>query len=341
LKDVALEAGVSTALAGRVLGDYGYVSVDKRQRVLEAAERLGYQPSTIARGLKTSITRSIGVVVSDITTNLYTHIVRAVDDVASQNGHNIIVCNTDDNPSKEKRKLEELISRGVDGIVISPTKGNRPLLRRMLHSGVRIVQVDRKLPGLDSCAVTVDNRPAAERAVTHLIEHGFRRVAMIRGPAGITSLDDRFSGYKDALSANGLHYDERLVRDGELRTEACYRVTRDLLSMNEPPDGLFITSESGMVFVLRAIHERGLTIGKDIGVVTFDDPSWVSLLSPPMTAVKQPAYSIGAMAGQMLLGQLTSDSEESRFEDILVRVSFLPRGSCAESADEIADKSSR
>jgi len=335
LRDVAKSANVSVAVASRVLGNHGYVSEEKRQKVRIAAEKLGYSPNIVARSLKTASTSCLGIVIADITTNFFTLLVRGADDVGRQNGYHLIVCNSDEDPEKEKVHLEELWNRKVDGIILCPTEGNLHRLRMFTRSGMPVVLVDRRLPQLDAVSITVDNRLGAFEGVTHLLEHGYRRVAIMKGLPGIASLEERFLGYTQALKRAGIARDPQLVRYGELNAEISRTRAGELLELRNRPDAFFISCEAMTVGTLTAIQERGLRIPQDVGVVAFDDPLWASILRPPLTTVRQPSYSVGTIAAQTLISQIAGKTGGLK-EDITLRPELVVRGSCREQSPSSA-----
>ena len=330
LRDVAKSANVSVAVASRVLGNHGYVSEEKKQKVRKAAKNLGYSPNIVARSLKTASTSCLGIVIADITTNFFTLLVRGADDVGRQNGYHLIVCNSDEDPEKEKVHLEELWNRKVDGIILCPTEGNLHRLRMFTRSGMPLVLVDRRLPQLDAVSITVDNRLGAFEGVTHLLQHGYRRIAIMKGLPGIASLEDRFAGYAQALQQSGIAVDPQLVRYGELSPEISRTRAGELLDLKNRPDAFFISSEAMIVGTITAIQQRGLQIPQDIGVVAFDDPLWAPILCPPLTAVRQPSYSVGTIAAQTLISQIAGKTSGLLKEDITLRPELIVRGSCRE-----------
>jgi DNA-binding LacI/PurR family transcriptional regulator len=334
LRNVAESANVSVTVASRVVGNYGYVSLEKKKRVLKIAKELGYTPNILARSLKTYTSFCIGVVIADITTSFFNLLVRGADDVARQNGYHLIICNSDESPKKEKDHLEELSSRKVDGIILCPTEKNIHQLKKITRAGMPLVLVDRKLKEIDAVSITVDNSLGAMEGVNHLIQHGYRRIGLIKGLPGISALEERFLGYKQALHAAGIPLDQELIRYGEFNAVASRKAALELLQLKKPPDAFFIASEAMIVGTILAIRERNLRIPEDIGIVGFDDPLWAPLLDPPLTTIRQPSYSVGTIAAQKLISQLrgSGDAGNSRKENIVLRPELVIRASCGEGA---------
>jgi DNA-binding LacI/PurR family transcriptional regulator len=334
LRDVAKSAKVSVTVASRVVGNYGYVSLEKKKKVLKIVKKLGYSPNILARSLKTYTSFCIGIVIADITTSFFNLLVRGADDVARQNGYHLIICNSDENPRKEKDHLEELSNRKVDGIILCPTEKNISQLRKITRAGMPMVLVDRKLREIDAASITIDNSLGAMEGVNHLIQCGYRRIGLIKGLPGISALEDRFLGYKQALHAAGIPLDQELIKYGELDAIASRKAALELLQMKKPPDAFFIVSESMIVGTILAIREKRLRIPEDIGIVGFDDPLWAPILDPPLTTIRQPSYSMGMFAAQKLISQLhgSGDASTSRKEHIVLRPELIIRSSCGEEA---------
>jgi len=331
LKDVATKAGVSVAVASRVLGNYGYVSEENRLKVLKAAREIGYQPDVLARGLKTKKTYSIGVIISDVTTFFFTSVVRGIEDVASQGGYHVTLCNADEDPQKEKGYLEELYKRKVDGIILSATGKNLSLVKKLIRSGMPIVLVDRKIDKLDTTQVVVDNKEGAYEAVKHLIKLGYQRIGVINGIKGIWTSEQRFAGYLDALEESELKIKPELIKYGDFRVEGSKKAMVEFLGMKNPPEAVFVTNEAMTTGALLAMKEKKVKIPDDIAIVGFDDPIWAPLIEPPLTAVRQPSYSIGTIACQALLQRIEKTNRgRSVHEEIVLKPKLTIRKSCGE-----------
>ena len=194
LKDVAKEAGVSVTMASRVLGNYGYFSEETKSKVLKAAEKLNYRPNIIARGLRVRETKAIGVIISDVLSFFFTTLVRGIEDVANQSGYSVILCNSDEDPKKERSYLSALYERGVDGLIVSPSTGNYSYLKKLSRGGMPLVLVDRKIRGLAVPTVIVDNEAGSYEAVNYLISSGHRRIGIITGLKGVMTSEERLAG---------------------------------------------------------------------------------------------------------------------------------------------------
>jgi LacI family transcriptional regulator len=306
INDVAVKAGVSTATVSRALNGKSTVDPGLAARVLEAAAELGYQPNGPARNLRRQETAVLALIISDVENPFFTSIARGVEDVAQAVGYSVVLCNSDENPDKERRYIDVAIQERVAGVVLSPT-GTGTNVDLLAARGTPLVAVDRPLPEAADM-VLVDTRQAAKEATTHLITQGYQRVGCITGPLGIRTADDRLAGYRDATRTAKRRYSAKVVRRTAYRAEGARQATIDLLTQEECPDALLVANSTMAIGVLDALSELGLRPGEDVGVVAFDDAPWAPLVNPPLSVVSQPAYEIGKVAAQLLLARIADSS---------------------------------
>ncbi len=332
LKDVAARAGVSQGMAGRVLGNYGSFSQATQRKVKAAARAVHYAPNVIAKALKTRLTRTAGVLISDITASFWTSIVRGIQDRAARDGYSIIVCNSDEQSHNEKAFLTTLMERSIDGLIISPTLGNHSYLKVLSRGGTPLVLVDRKVEGIPSPSVRVDNRAAAREAVSYLADLGHRRIAIIRGSEGVETNDERYAGYVEALEERRIGVQPTLVKNAHFLKEASFAATRELLQMRNRPTAIFVCNEVMASGCIRALKEARVRIPHDLSVIAFDDTLWAEYLDPPLTCVSQPSYTMGMLAFEYLLRQLHGGrGNAGNLDEVVLKTSLVVRGSCAKA----------
>lgn len=330
LKDVARKAGLSAGMAGRVLGKYGSYSEATRRKVYAAAKAVQYSPNVIARALKTRLTKTVGVLISDITTFFWTTMVRGIQDRAARDGYSVVLCNSDEESHNEKAYLKTLLERSIDGLILCPTMDNHSFLRKVSRGGTPLVLVDRQVRGLRAPTIRVDNRAGAAEAVAHLAALGHKRIAIIKGIDGVETSDERFAGYAQALAANGLTVRASLVKEGRFLKNQAFAATLELLKMKDRPSAIFICNEPMASGCLLALKEGGLRIPQDISIVSFDDPVWAEYTSPPLTTVSQPSYTMGILAFDYLLAQITDRKKSGMLlQDIVLKTTLVIRKSCA------------
>jgi LacI family transcriptional regulator len=303
ISDVAALAGVSTATVSRALNGKSTVDPALAERVARAVEELGYTPNGLARSLRRRETAVLALIISDVENPFFTAIARGVEDTAQAAGFSVMLCNSDENTAKERRYVEVAAQERLAGVIMSPTTGDSDVRPLTAHR-TPIVTVDRRLGTEDCDAVLVNSRTAAREAVRHLVEQGYERIGCLAGPQGITTADDRLDGYRDGLRDAGRKYSAKLVRRCEFRESGGRETATQLLTKPEPPDALLVSSSTMSVGVLQTMAELGLRAGRDVGIVSFDDAPWATLISPALTVVAQPAHAMGQLAARLVLARI-------------------------------------
>ena len=327
IKDVAQYAGVSKATVSRVLNKHAYVAEDVRQRVQEAIDTLGYQPNRAARRLRANSSEILGLIIPDIENPLFQSLVRGVEDAAYTNQFNVVLCNTDDNPDKQKVYLQVMQAEQAAGLlVVSTHPKDGDVLARAREAGIPIVLLDRELTNFEADTVKVDNVRGAYLAVRHLVTLGYERIAIIAGTQYLTPGYERLQGCYDAFSETSVSIDETYVRIGNFKIESGYAITRELMQVTPRPDAIFVSNNLMTLGALRALHELGIRIPEEVGLVGFDDMPWAGDLNPPLTAVSQPGYELGQQAVQLLLKRLSQP--DAPYYKVILQPRLIVRQSC-------------
>jgi DNA-binding LacI/PurR family transcriptional regulator len=330
LEDVAKMAEVSAATASRALTRPDMVASKTRQRILDAAEQLGYQPNQLARSLRQRGSRSLGVIITDILNPFHATLAKGVQDAATKRDYTVFLFNTDEEPDKERRALETLLGHLPQGLIIVPTPKTRENLK--LIGNLPTIELDRASGIKDAHTVMVDNAGGTRAAVQHLASLGHRRIGMIVGRLNISTAVERLQGYTEALEDAGIAYREDLVLPGNHREEDGRIAAHTLLSRpeGERPTALFVGNNEMTVGAVLAIRELGLSIPDDISIVGFDDSRWAKLLQPAITVIAQPAYELGHLACETLLNRLERpDSKTQPHTQIRLSTTFISRASTA------------
>jgi len=291
-----------------------------------AINELGYHPSRVARRLRMEATTILGLVISDIANPFFPSVARGIEDVAYDNNYSLLLCNTDENPAKEALYVRVLLAEKVAGVIISPTDENSTTCQVLIESGIPVVTMDRRLPRLAVDTVIVDNVQGAYQAVSHLINLGHRSIALIGGPAHITTGRERQEGYTKALKDHGLAIDEGMIKVGDFKQESGYQRARELLEMTSPPTAIFAANNLMTLGALNAIHERGLDIPGDIAIIGFDDMPWATSLRPSLTVVSQPTYELGRIAAELLLARISDKNRP--IQEVKLEATLIMRQSC-------------
>ncbi|GGP82430.1 LacI family transcriptional regulator [Streptomyces griseomycini] len=331
MADVARSAGVSVATVSHVLNGTRPVLPRTRQAVLDAVEELGYTPNTLARSLVTSRTRSIGLAVSAISNPYFTEILQGVEAGALEHGYSLLIADPHDDPEHERKVVQLLHERRVEGMVVAPSAQPRELLSYLGRHRVPAVLLDRVVDGSGGGGapfdqVCAENTEPTARLVTHLAELGHRRIALVAGLPGLSTTAERITGYRHGLAAAGLPYDERLLAHGDSESAGAERATAALLSSGARPTALVTANNAMTIGALRALRAHGLSVPEDIALCCFDDFAWADLFSPRLTAIAQPSRDIGARAVQVLLDRLAEPDRPAR--TVRLPCAFVHRTSC-------------
>lgn len=317
IKDVALEANVSTATVSRVLNGSGFVSEDVKQRVLHAIEKLNYQPNAIARSLKQDKTFTIGVVIPDISNPYFMKISKGIEDIVQQKGYNLIFCSSDENPKKEMKLLQLLFEQRVDAIVLATAGCNKEMIKKVNQAGVPIVLVDRTCDIGDEPldAVIESNTQSTYELTSYLLKQGHRRIGLVNGLLHVSTGKERFEGYLRALDEYGMKLDDKYIFDGSFTQEGGRKAADYFLNFSEKPTAILSFNNIMTFGVLIELTRRGISIPNDIVVASYGDIEATQLLkSPGIISLVHEPYEMGEKAGEILLKRL--NDEEGPFVEI-------------------------
>jgi LacI family transcriptional regulator len=312
IKDVAAQAGVSTATVSRVLAGLDGVRPTLQERVHAAVHQLNYSPNRIARNLRIRRTRTVALVVSDIQNPFFTSVVGGIENALQQADYTLLLGNSDENLDREQLYLATLRAEGVVGIILAPTGARAEAYEHLHHTHLPMVVIDRCPPRLHADSVAVNNSAGAFAAVTHLARLGHRRIGCITGP--------------QALRAHDLPVHPSLIRYADFRQPGGSTAMQALLELPEPPTAVFVGNNLMTLGALQTLHERGLQIPSDMAIVGFDDMAWASSLQPPLTAVVQPTYEVGTTAAHLLLARL--NDPQRPLQHVVLDTRLMVRASC-------------
>ncbi|WP_125614789.1 LacI family DNA-binding transcriptional regulator [Specibacter cremeus] len=347
ISEVADAAGVGRATVARTLGGYGSVSGPTRERVLRAAKQLGYRPNAIARSMTTGETKTLGVVLADVGNPFFAGVLKAFTDTVHRHGYDVLVLSTDENLAKEADAVGVLVDKQVDGIVLASAAGRDapPAHLELVQSrGIPLVLVDRLFDGTDLDTVVINNREAAFEAVSELIGNGHQRIGFVWGPVtvepatgprqmeaiiarSLSSDGERLRGYLDALDKAGIEFDTSLVTHVLKNEQQATRAVLGMLALVDPPTAIFATESDALVGTLLALRQRGLTYPDDVSLIGFDDSSWATVMSPPLSMVAQPLEQLGTVTAECLLERIAADTAPVATH--VLEATFVPRASVA------------
>lgn len=318
--DVASLAKVSLATVSAVVNESAVVSPVRRQRVLDAIQEVGYQTNAIARSLKTGSTKTIGLMVADITNPFFTSVIHSIQEVAHLHGYSVLLCCSDEDLEKERLHLRLMSDRMVDALIIA-SAGETPELRALIEDRrTPVVLIDRMLENLSADAVVIDNVVAARDAIRYLLSLGHRRIGLITGRSGLSTAKERYQGYHDALAEAGLPIESQLVAAARFGSDDGYIAAMRLLSLADRPTAILASNNLSGIGLMRGIKDSGLRCPADVSVTCFDDFDWANIFEPRLTTVAQPTQAIGAQAMAIVLDRLRQKKSATPAEVRVVRM---------------------
>lgn len=314
IKDVAKLAGVSVSTASMALNGKGPVSEATRRRVVEAARALQYRPNAIARGLVTRKTRTVGLVLADLTDPYFHEIAKGAEAVLSAAGYAMLLADTDRSPEKERRSIEALCSHQVEGLILAGSGlGSASLVGEVRRHGIEVVAVGPHAAGVPS--VGVDNEAVGRAIARHLIERGRRRIAFVGGPPGLGVSEARLQGFLQALAEAEL--EPFRIIPSDFTPAGGYRAAAQLMAERNPaarPDAVVAANDQMAIGVIKGARELGLTVPAEVAVAGIGDIPTAVFTEPPLTTVALPIRAMGEQAALLLLRALGEAAEEEEEE---------------------------
>jgi len=337
IKDVAKLADVSTTTVSHVINRTRYVSDELTERVKKVMKELNYRPNALASGLRSGKTRSIGLIIPDISNQFFAEISRKIEDKGFEHGYSVILCNSDDDKSKEKNYIDVLVTKQVDGIIFISSGKDSDNLGKTLEFNVPIVVVDRDIQAIDADIVLVNNKSGGLIATRYLIELGHRRFACIAGPSPITPSAMRIAGYKQALREASIPIDTDLIISGDYRFSSGEKAMRELLSIPHSPTAVFASNDMMALGAYKAVYNSGLKIPDDISIIGFDNIPLSQVMYPALTTIGQPIQEMAELAVNQLVERMKFQDqriklleEEPNFRHVVLETELIIRNSCRE-----------
>ena len=329
-KELAKLAGVSSGTVSNVISGSTKVNEQSRQKVLEAIRILNYQPNLIARSLRTNRTRTLGIVVPDLTIPFFPKVIRGAESAARERGYFLIVLDSEGSALREVEMIALLRAQRVEGILLVTAGGQELSSERLvsLTSSSPVVCLDRLPVGLDVDSVCVDDCGAAEMAISHLMGMGHTEIAAITGPLTLLNEQERLRGYRQALQKGGIPVQRSLIWSGSFEQEQVARMCQNgLLRPAGKPSALFATNGVTGLAALRSLYAVGLSTPKDFSFVTFDELIAEEFFRPGITSVVQPTFDMGYRAIEVLLKRIEEGDTEGQREKVRLPATLTVRES--------------
>src|SRR5215470_16179844 len=328
IHDVARAAGVSTATVSNVLRGTRYVGPELQQQVQDAIAALQYSPNSVAASLRERRSRTIGVVVPDITMGLFPAIVRRLAKRAAFTDYQLILTDSQEDPAWERERVRTLIRRKVDGLIAIPCRDDSPMLEDVRQSGIPTVLLDRVAKGTDFDHVLLGNVAAARDGTRHLISLGHRHILLLASDSSLRNIRERIEGYREALAEADLSGCENVLVAGCNEAERARQVLMPVLASEARPSAFFAVTQTMTIGALQTLWEAGLELPKDVSLLAFDDSEWFTALKPFVSTLRQPTDDFADQAWAMLMARLNNDRSPTLQSEVhcslVIRESTIP-----------------
>ncbi len=316
LKEIATTLGISITTVSKALKNYPDVSLKTKNAVTELAQKLHYTPNSFAVNLRTKESKTIGLIIPEVLHHFFSNIINTIIDEAEKNGYLVIILQSNETLELEKKQVELLINKRVDGILISLSNESNydEHLKEIVNRGIPLVMFD-KISKLAKCSkVIIDDQKAAFNAVQHLIDKGCKKIAHIRGPVNPQNAIDRYIGYKKALEKNNITFDPKLVYTCEkVSFEEGYEFAKQILTDHPDIDGIFVITDLVAVGVLSYFNEIKIKVPEQIAVIGFSNWFISQVFTPKLSTVDQPSHEMGISAFNLLLEEMNCHKEKIAF----------------------------
>ncbi|TAM95406.1 MAG: LacI family transcriptional regulator [Chitinophagaceae bacterium] len=324
LRDIAAQAGVSPTTVSFVINGKARemrVSRDVIQRIEALIKKLNYQPNSMARGLRTGKTGTIGLMVEDISNHFFATLARVIEDEADYFGYDVVYCSTENKEARAQKLLETLTHRQVDGYILTPTPELDVGVQKLLQGKKSLVLMDRYFPSLNTNFVGVDNLLGASMAASHLLAQGYQKIALVTTSSSQIQMQERVRGFTNTVNESNIALIKQVhlrIPFEKIKENAVGQIIRFLIK--HKPDAVFFTTNYLGICGLEAIKSLGWAIPSQIGVVSFDDHIVFRLYEPAITCVAQPIMEIGKYAVKALIQDI-----QKKDPDVLARYVLKPQ----------------
>jgi len=321
IRDVAKVAHVSVGSVSRYLNGEKLKPLNQ-ERVRTAIDQLKYKQNYIAKGLKNNRSMAIGVLINSLEDVFATSIVSSLESFVEEYGYSIILCDYQSDHQRMEKKIDFLMQRSIDGLVIFHAEQASPMLKQLNKLHIPIVAIDAPIEGVQADTVLVDNFEASRQAVLRLIQHGYQHVGIIAGQDNNYIGRERLDGYKVALKGQGLSIAEQNIWHGAYTVDDGFIGMQELLKNNSKLDAVFVINYYMTLGVIKALHQRQIRIGDEMGLIAFDHFAMNDIVTPSVTSISQPVAQMGKAAGAILVNRMTGDKDSKETETIICNSSL-------------------
>lgn len=334
IHDIAEKLNITASTVSRALKDHPRISEATKKAVLKAAQKLNYQPNHIAAALRNGKSNILGIIVPTADRSFFSSVVRGIEEIANTASYNVMICQTYDQYKKEVATVEALLNARVDGIIASIAKETENVdhFRKLKEKGIPLILFDRSNDELEVSNVIIDDYLGAFKAVEHLIQQGCHRIAHFTSLKKVSIYRERYRGYREALEANNIPFDESLVVESNLQLEDGRQSMLKLLALPQRPDGIFSASDYGAMGALQILKEKKIEVPKQVALVGFSNEPFTLFSEPTLTTVDQHSMRMGNAAAEIFLEQITGGNKvfipkkTVLKPDLIIRKSSLKKG---------------
>ncbi len=336
--DIASALNISIATVSRALKNDPVVSKRTKKKIFDLAAKMGYRTNHFARNLRNQTTNTIGIIVHELSSNFITSVLAGVEKVTTEAGYDLIIAHSSESFSKEIANAKNLFDKRVDGLIASLSFDTKNLdhYKPFKEKNVPVIFFDRVEQDGKNTVVVIDNDKCGYQATEHLIQQGCKRIVHITSSLKRNVYAQRFNGYKEALSENGIPYDENLLIVHDLSESAAIESAMQMLKMNPLPDGVFITNDFVAAVVMRTLKENNIKIPEDMAIVGFNNDAICTLVEPALSTINYPGIDVGEVAARNLVNHLKGIGNIQNTNTIIIRSNLIIRNSSLKS--EIIEK---
>jgi LacI family transcriptional regulator len=323
MKDIANRTGLGLATISKYLNG-GNVREKNRIAIEAAIRELDFTVNEVARGLKTRHTRTIGIVIPELSNVFITSVISAMEDILRQRGYGVLVCDSRTDPVLEQQAVQFLLNKRVDGIVVMPVSGDGASILPAIQMEIPVVLIDRLVEALDGQvdSVSVDNFRASYDSIDYLIQQGHQRIGIIAGPKGIYTSRQRLAGYRAAMERHHLPVSESMIHFSDYTLQGGYYAAEEFLACAPEATALFVTNYEMTLGTMLLFNEMGIKIPDQVSVIGFDNLELARIVNPKLTIVEQPIRELGIRTAEILLERFAKPEEAEKRSKVVLSTSL-------------------
>ena len=329
ISDLAKELNTTTSTISRALRNHPSISISMRKKVSELAKQRNYQVNSMAANLRSGKSMTIGVIVPHINRDFFANVISGIEEVAKKEGYSVVICQTKDKIEKEKKCIETFLRTRVDGILVSVGLETDTFdhLDQVKKMNVPLIFFDRVQESSNSMSIVNDDVEGSFQGVSHLLDEGYKRIAIFAGPEHINIYRNRKQGYLNALDKRGIKIDKKLIVFNNLSYDAGVESIKELMKLQNPPDAIFSSSDYCAVGALHWLKTNGYKIPEDIGIVGYSNEKFTSFISPSLTSIDQHSLEMGRYSAKTFFDLIKSDKKDIILNSLSINPKLIIRES--------------